>query len=543
MSLVRLFLLASVLIALQACRIIQTVPQGGTIVSSSGNYNCSVTEQCIINIRSGEPFNETFTAVPQPGYIFKNWKNRDQSLCKGKSTPCALNLSGDFTAHDVDVFLEPVFVLGYDQYLVNAMNLCDTDKTQSIEAFIDGKSYGWIHHGTRIKVPMSAKNHEVYFIFEDGTVSGTVSGIPASDGEYFGWGCSSGSFSLSNYRLVERDSDGDGYSDDVDVFPEDASEWSDIDRDGIGDNRDQPQSTGIADVAISGRAGFVYGGAGNQITVQIDGVVNNSSASPSGSLKVELWASASDLWGSWCYSSPTSCPGHLLSEFVLGNGQSLDPGESYENIRVGKEMPALPDGTYKIVLLLRQLTVAGYLTEEITEFDTSLEVDNGRVSLVDDGSDETDGSDVTDGPGTTDGNCGLLVPNLWERSVPTNDPLYPEERLYTTLEFHSNGEYGSYERRYDPEASDDGCNGVYNDWVFYGEWSCLGPTTVELRQWETDDHSRSPSNTDTATVSSSTLSFSKGATYTKVESVGTPDGCEIQLGRIKFPDPGSERHY
>ena len=34
------------------------------------------------------------------------------------------------------------------------------------------------------------------------------------------------------------DSDGDGYNDDVDVFPDDENEWIDSDNDGIGDNSD-----------------------------------------------------------------------------------------------------------------------------------------------------------------------------------------------------------------------------------------------------------------------------------------------------------------
>ncbi len=35
------------------------------------------------------------------------------------------------------------------------------------------------------------------------------------------------------------DSDGDGYNDDVDVFPNDSSEWLDSDNDGVGDNKDE----------------------------------------------------------------------------------------------------------------------------------------------------------------------------------------------------------------------------------------------------------------------------------------------------------------
>ncbi len=43
-----------------------------------------------------------------------------------------------------------------------------------------------------------------------------------------------------------KDSDGDGFNDDVDMFPDDENEWIDFDDDGIGDN---------SDVYINGNAG------------------------------------------------------------------------------------------------------------------------------------------------------------------------------------------------------------------------------------------------------------------------------------------------
>jgi len=37
---------------------------------------------------------------------------------------------------------------------------------------------------------------------------------------------------------IDNDSDGDGYNDDIDVFPDDSTEWLDTDNDGLGDNSD-----------------------------------------------------------------------------------------------------------------------------------------------------------------------------------------------------------------------------------------------------------------------------------------------------------------
>ncbi|MBT3425943.1 MAG: glycosyl hydrolase [Gammaproteobacteria bacterium] len=45
-------------------------------------------------------------------------------------------------------------------------------------------------------------------------------------------------FSVSNNQSVELDSDGDGINDDLDAFPENASEWLDTDGDGTGNNAD-----------------------------------------------------------------------------------------------------------------------------------------------------------------------------------------------------------------------------------------------------------------------------------------------------------------
>ena len=46
------------------------------------------------------------------------------------------------------------------------------------------------------------------------------------------------------------DSDGDGYANIIDIFPSDSSEWIDLDRDGIGNNKDtDDDGDGVADTA------------------------------------------------------------------------------------------------------------------------------------------------------------------------------------------------------------------------------------------------------------------------------------------------------
>jgi microbial collagenase len=47
---------------------------------------------------------------------------------------------------------------------------------------------------------------------------------------------------------IMDDVDGDGYDNDVDVFPVDAADWLDFDGDGVGDNADtDDDNDGVAD--------------------------------------------------------------------------------------------------------------------------------------------------------------------------------------------------------------------------------------------------------------------------------------------------------
>ena len=51
------------------------------------------------------------------------------------------------------------------------------------------------------------------------------------------------------------DTDGDGYDDDVDVFPDDDQQWNDTDEDGFGDNPVQPNGDGCPLEASTGNQG------------------------------------------------------------------------------------------------------------------------------------------------------------------------------------------------------------------------------------------------------------------------------------------------
>lgn len=98
-------------LVLSSCKIIQIVPEGGNIVSSSGINDCSAGQTCEIDVPNGEDFSDTFTAVANEGFVFTGWKRDQAFLCGGISEPCALvGVPGSFTDQDIDTFLEPVFV-------------------------------------------------------------------------------------------------------------------------------------------------------------------------------------------------------------------------------------------------------------------------------------------------------------------------------------------------------------------------------------------------------------------------------------------------
>jgi hypothetical protein len=95
------------------CKITQIVPEGGHIVSRSGLHDCNEFQTCVIDVKSGSTFSDTFTGVAKPGYYFNGWKKQWKHLCGGNTTSCALeNIPSRFTSLDVEVFLTPEFLPG-----------------------------------------------------------------------------------------------------------------------------------------------------------------------------------------------------------------------------------------------------------------------------------------------------------------------------------------------------------------------------------------------------------------------------------------------
>jgi hypothetical protein len=98
------------------CKLKITVPDGGRVVSKSGNYECAPGNVCTIDIYDLY-FKEEFVAIPQEGYVFAGWLDRKFAFCRNKKSPCVIDSSYcdrhpnlmKILESDQVFYLEPVF--------------------------------------------------------------------------------------------------------------------------------------------------------------------------------------------------------------------------------------------------------------------------------------------------------------------------------------------------------------------------------------------------------------------------------------------------
>jgi hypothetical protein len=104
--------------ALSACRIEVTVPEGGEVATRSGHYVCAAEANCTVQVEDTN-FNETFVATPSAGYQFIGWKTGFARLCGGRLSACTIdtswfasydNMMALLTSDDAVAYLEPDFI-------------------------------------------------------------------------------------------------------------------------------------------------------------------------------------------------------------------------------------------------------------------------------------------------------------------------------------------------------------------------------------------------------------------------------------------------
>lgn len=76
------------------CKLAVMVPSGGDVTSASGTRNCTGGNLCEHNI-TDSTFNESFTAVARPGYVFSKWNKGAGFLCGDSTNPtCVISNVG-----------------------------------------------------------------------------------------------------------------------------------------------------------------------------------------------------------------------------------------------------------------------------------------------------------------------------------------------------------------------------------------------------------------------------------------------------------------
>jgi hypothetical protein len=114
-------------IMVAGCKLVVIVPSGGDVTSASGTRNCSGGSLCEHNI-TADNFNETFTAVAKPGYVFAKWSTGSSGFfCKDSINPnCVINNVGAA----VNPVIESVIAGGQHFYIMPLFDFVgiDTDE-------------------------------------------------------------------------------------------------------------------------------------------------------------------------------------------------------------------------------------------------------------------------------------------------------------------------------------------------------------------------------------------------------------------------------
>lgn len=115
-SMVRLVFGVVAALFLAGCKIEIYVPDGGAVVTTSGDVRCEAGQICRLDVNDLF-FEQVFTALPAEGFTFVGWRTRDRGLCGGSVEACHLTTAGmegnaslmAVLESDEVFYLEPVF--------------------------------------------------------------------------------------------------------------------------------------------------------------------------------------------------------------------------------------------------------------------------------------------------------------------------------------------------------------------------------------------------------------------------------------------------
>jgi antitoxin component YwqK of YwqJK toxin-antitoxin module len=118
-NLLRTIIVVAIVLFVGGCRIELIAPEGGYVTTQSGNHTCQSGANCVIEV-GHTSFDETFTAVPNPGYFFYSWSTADRAFCPRSVEDCQLSTTAfrgneklmAVLESDEFFLLEPIFKLG-----------------------------------------------------------------------------------------------------------------------------------------------------------------------------------------------------------------------------------------------------------------------------------------------------------------------------------------------------------------------------------------------------------------------------------------------
>ncbi|MEM1111856.1 MAG: DNRLRE domain-containing protein [Pseudomonadota bacterium] len=128
------FVLVTAVMMISGCRVDLVAPEGVTIRSESGAFDCVGPDTCSIDVNDLF-FDETFSIETNEGGAFANWKRRSRGFCGGQTVACRL-FTADFAGNDLLLgFLESDEVFFLEAEL--ASQLITAPVTQDVTIFAD----------------------------------------------------------------------------------------------------------------------------------------------------------------------------------------------------------------------------------------------------------------------------------------------------------------------------------------------------------------------------------------------------------------------
>ena len=137
----RALLACLVLLVCAGCKVKIIVPEHGKVVTADGDFTCNTGEDCVFDI-TDDTFDETFVAVPDPGWGFSHWKTGNKYFCGNNRLDCRLfttQFAGTplepFLEKSDTFFLEPVFVRFNQAYWAGVLAEIDAG-SHTTDAFL-----------------------------------------------------------------------------------------------------------------------------------------------------------------------------------------------------------------------------------------------------------------------------------------------------------------------------------------------------------------------------------------------------------------------